>query len=135
MALINWEEKFQVNLNLIDNQHKKLVAILNRLHESMSKGKGSEVLESVIKDLITYTKTHFADEEKLMIENKYSQYDSHYIEHSNFITKVEQVYNDLSAGKIGLSMELMYFLKNWLLNHIMVVDKKFGDFMQTKSCA
>jgi len=135
MALINWEEKFQVNLNLIDNQHKKLVDILNRLHESMSKGKGNEVLESVIKDLITYTKTHFADEEKLMIENKYSQYDSHFIEHSNFIVKVEQVYNDFSAGKIGLSMELMYFLKNWLLNHIMVVDKKFGDFMQIKSYA
>ena len=132
MPLFDWNQNYLINNSKIDNQHKKLVDILNRLYDAMKVGKGNDILSGVIKELIDYTKVHFSEEEKLMIESKYPSYSSHFKEHSAFITKVEAVYKDFNSGKVGLSLELMQFLKDWLSNHILGVDKKFGEFVTQK---
>lgn len=50
MALFVWSDKYSVNINEIDNQHKKLVDILSSLHDSMKAGKGSEVLGKTLRN-------------------------------------------------------------------------------------
>jgi len=60
-----------VNIQSIDEQHKKLVALVNNLNDAMSSGKGQLIMGKILDDLVAYTKTHFATEERLMTTHTY----------------------------------------------------------------
>ena len=126
MAFIEWSDQLSVNNAAIDSEHKKLVNITNKLHEAMSKGEGSKVMENILVELISYTKTHFANEEKLMRANNYKDLDEHIIQHQSFVAEVEKFYHKFKAGSFVMSVSVLNFLKNWLVDHIQGRDKKFG---------
>ena len=73
---VEWEDKYSVGIKKIDNQHKKLIEIINRLYYSRG-NRPHTVLGKTIQELIEYTKTHFTDEERLMRENGYPDYQAH----------------------------------------------------------
>jgi len=102
--------------------------MINDLHDAMSQGKSHQILGRIIKGLVVYTKTHFATEEKYFDKFGYPETRSHKKEHTAFTRQVSEFKQDFDAGKIGLSIEVMRFLSNWLRNHIKNVDKKFGPF-------
>ena len=132
MRLINWEEKYSVKIKDIDDQHSKLIDLINQLHEAMKEAKGKEVVGGIISELVSYTKHHFSAEEKLMKENSYPEYAKHKTEHDNLTNKVVEFQNSYKSGKAPLSMDLMQFLKDWLVNHIMKVDKEYSGFLNSK---
>ncbi len=126
MFVFPWLDKYSVGVQKIDEQHKKLVELLNELASAMAEGKGKTVLESVLKKLIDYTIFHFNDEEKYFDKIDYPEAAEHRVEHVKLIEKVNQFKADFDEGKIGLTIELMRFLKNWLINHIAGTDKELG---------
>jgi hemerythrin len=131
MALITWSDKFSVQVKQLDEQHKKLIEILNRLHDAMKVGKGKEILEEVLGSLIIYTRKHFAAEEELMKVNNYPGYAVHKQEHNQLVVQVLDVQKQTQAGVV-LSQQVMSFLKNWLETHIQGTDKKYGPFLNEK---
>ena len=66
-AVIPWKSEYETGITEVDNQHKQLVDILNKLYEAMAVGKGKDVLESIFNELTSYTLTHFSTEEKYMV--------------------------------------------------------------------
>ena len=132
MALIKWSEKYMVNIGTIDTQHQKLISILNELLDAMGKGQGKLVLDKTFNELEDYTKTHFFEEEKLMVVYGYPDYNSHKAEHKSLINDLKNYKEDFKAGKSKLTLEVLDFLKNWLINHITVTDKKLGVHLSTK---
>ena len=70
MALIDWSESMSVGIPGIDEQHKKLVQMINELHEAMKARKAADVMGKILDELIRYTTTHFGFEEKLMQQQK-----------------------------------------------------------------
>ncbi|HOJ64747.1 MAG TPA: bacteriohemerythrin [Spirochaetota bacterium] len=132
MSLFIWEEKYSVNIKEIDEQHKKLVGILNELHTSMLGGKANNVLKKVLNELIDYTTYHFKTEEQLMTIHNYPKYDEHKASHKNLTDKVLSFYSELESGKKLLSVELLFFLKDWLVNHILGEDKMYSKFFNDK---
>lgn len=132
MALFVWNDTFSVNIKQIDEQHKKLVNILNNLHDAMKSGKGSQVLSNVFAELIRYAGEHFTTEEKLMTAYNYPEYSSHKLIHNGLTQKVVEFQKNFQQGQKALSMEVMDFLKNWLQNHILGTDKKYGPFLNSK---
>ena len=132
MALFNWSDNYSVSVAEMDSQHKKLLDILNELYEAMNQRKGNEILNKVLTDLINYTRMHFAAEERYMQTHNYPGYNDQKKEHDFFIEKIKGFQSDLNAGKLTLSIEISTFLKNWLVNHISVVDKKYGSFFNAK---
>lgn len=132
MALISWEEKYSVNVKEIDEQHKKLVKLVNDLHEAMSVGKGKAIMATVLQSLIDYTATHFAAEEKYMTKFNYPAYPQHKSEHDKFVKQVLDFQKGFAKGDLVLTLDVMKFLKDWLLNHILGTDKKFGPFFNEK---
>ena len=125
MALFIWKDEYSVNIKKIDDQHKKLVQILNDLHSSMLMAKANTVLEQFLKELIDYTKYHFKTEEDLMYDYKYDKISEHKESHKNFTDKVLQFYDDFQQGKKMITVELLFFLKDWLVNHISGEDKLY----------
>ena len=132
MALITWSEKYSVKNSTIDEQHKKLIGILNDFHDSMMAGKSNEMVEEILMRLIDYTKMHFGTEEKLMEKYAYPDKRAHEIQHIELVNEVGVYYNKLKQGKKFVNLELADFLKNWLNHHIMETDVKFGKFLFDK---
>lgn len=132
MSVISWNDKYSVQVNEMDNQHKELIIILNELYDAMSSGKSNQVLSSVLLKLLNYTRKHFAAEELFMHKCGYPGYESQKREHAAFITKIQEFQSSFNAGKITLSLDISTYLKNWLVNHISIEDKKYGAFASSK---
>ena len=135
MALFTWNDSFSVKVKQFDDQHKKLVDLVNKLHDSMKEGKGAAGAKEVLNSLITYTQTHFADEERLMKQHGYPSYEQHKKEHNQLVMKVSDIKKLIDEGKMLISHELMVFLKEWLVKHIQGEDKKYGPFLNGKGVA
>ncbi|MBI4978813.1 MAG: hemerythrin family protein [Spirochaetes bacterium] len=132
MSLIDWSETLSVSVRTFDEQHKRLIAIVNELADGMRARKGKETLAGVLKNLIEYTSVHFAAEEKLMSEHGYPDYAAHKHEHDDLVAKVLDFEKKYKADTILLSVELMNFLRDWLTGHIMKTDKAYAPFMNSK---
>ena len=125
MDLISWKDSLSVGINEIDEQHKKLVGLINKLFEAMSQGKSKEIMQAVLGELSNYVITHFATEEKLMKQLGYEEYDYHKQEHKFFIDKLNEFKIKFSSGNEAISIDLLNFLKDWLLRHIIGTDRKY----------
>ncbi len=132
MEIIKWVDTYSVGVEEIDNQHKRLVRILNELYNAMSVGKGRDILDKILNELSEYTVKHFYTEEKKMIVHGYPGYSEHKKEHNNFVEKIDDFKYQYAEGNTKITIELVNFLKDWLVNHITTVDKQLGDFLSKK---
>ena len=132
VALFAWSEKYSPNIQEIDDQHKKLIGMIVQLNDAMRQGKGKQVLGDVLGNLIQYTRSHFAAEERLLKANGYPEYDEHKAKHEKMTRKVADIYREYQDGKATITLEVMNFLENWLDKHIMGTDKKYGPFLKSK---
>ena len=132
MALIQWEPELSVGIAEIDQQHKKLIEMINDLNDAMIQGKEREILYEVIRGLIAYTKLHFGTEEKYFDQYEYDDREAHKARHKEFIQKVAQFRDDFIRGEMNTPAELMNFLNRWWLEHIKGIDKKYTAFFNSK---
>lgn len=132
MPLFEWSPDLSVNIKEIDAQHKKLIDILNLLHDSMRTGRGKDVMGKVLKDLTDYTVYHFNTEERLFEKHGYPEYRMHKRQHDDLTEQVVEIKKKFEAGQVAITVELMTFLKNWLNDHIRQSDKKYGAFLNSK---
>lgn len=123
--LIEWNDSFSVNVAEMDQQHRWMVAIYNRLHEAMARGRGNDVLEPIFDELVEYTETHFKDEEHYFDQINYADTQSHIIEHQAFVNRLAELQDKCHAGKAFLTIETLAFIRNWLNDHIKGSDKQY----------
>jgi hemerythrin len=125
MKLFEWQNNYNTDILEIDNQHKNLVRIINKFHDAMLIGKEKEILSVIVQQLFDYIKIHFSTEENYMVEFNFTDYEQHKKEHDDFRYKIFEVQRDFLDDKIALSSDLFLYLKNWLINHMLGVDKKY----------
>jgi hemerythrin len=130
MAFVNWNESYSVRINQIDEQHKKLFAIVNNLFEAMKQGKGNDVLGTVLKELENYTRLHLATEENLMKIHNYPRFTAHKMEHDRLVQQVKDLNDQFMNGNAALSIKVSNFLKEWLVNHIQKSDKDYSAYFK-----
>lgn len=95
----------------------------------MMERQGSKLLGGVLDELVDYTKTHFGHEEEIMTGKAYPHYLNHKAEHDRFVKQVSDFQEKFKAGTLGLSLQTMDFLRDWLFNHIMKVDQQLGKWI------
>lgn len=132
MALIEWSDEYSVRVQEMDSQHKKLVAMINDLHDAMKAGKGKDVLEAIIKGVVDYAGVHFADEERLLKTHGYAEHLQQRTKHQELNKQVQEFHRNFGSGKTVLTVEVMQFLKDWLVTHIKGMDKKYGPYLNGK---
>lgn len=128
--LFPWTDKLSVGITEIDNQHKKLVYLVNQLHKAMKTQKGAHESGKILDELAQYVVTHFKYEEDLFEEKQYPLQGEHIQLHKDLVDKVSAFHDEFKKGKAGLSMDLMYFLTDWLKNHIMKADKAYTPYLK-----
>lgn len=129
MPLIQWGPQYAVGHPEIDAQHEQLVAIINRLHDEMGKGRGREAMARVVHELDDYTRTHFAAEEVLMERHGYPDMAAHKEQHLDFIGALFDMVCKVESGKGSVSLDALKYLRGWLIGHIGSVDRRFATFL------
>jgi hemerythrin-like metal-binding protein len=132
MSIMVWSEKLSVGVERFDNEHKKLVEMLNGLHDEMLKGKAANVIGPLLSNLVKYTQTHFANEEALFKTHHYPNALTHKLEHDQLRKKAAEMDHAFKEGRINLSTDTMKFLKDWLTKHILGTDMQYKDFLNAK---
>ncbi len=131
MSLITWNDSYSVGIQSIDKQHEQLIHIVNKLFDAMSAGQGATITTQLLVELIQYTKTHFSVEEQYMQKHAYPHYDEHKRLHDNLIQQAGELKAKNDAGQ-QVTVEVMNFLKNWLIQHIQGADMKYSPFLKEK---
>lgn len=132
-VLIKWDQKqYGLDIPLIDEQHKRLVEIINKLFNSLLNGNLNNEIPEILKELIDYTHYHFKAEEDFFHIYYYPKTQYHEAEHNTFLIKMQEMQEKAKQNINVVSFELMQYLKDWLLNHILVSDKKYVPFLKSK---
>jgi len=127
MPLMEWSNAMSVGIASIDREHQQLVAMLNELYDGVQSGKGKETLAKILDGLILYTRVHFTNEESYFEKTGYADQVQHKAEHAALIEQVHAVQLKFETEPTAtLSIEVMSFLKNWLIEHIQGSDKSYS---------
>ncbi len=128
---INWTQNLSVGINEIDEQHKVWFEKANALFDACIQQKGKDYISHLLDFLDEYTKIHFSDEEKYMLQINYPEYSNQKGLHSSFINELEKLKSDYesSGGNVAVVINANQLILKWLTNHILLEDKKIGDFV------
>ena len=124
-----WSDAFSVGSQLIDNQHKSLVRMTNELFQGCERHDETLAFMRVIQSAVNYAKTHFATEERFMQKTNYPEAAIHKAEHEAFVVELLKQVREFEKGSCA-PIDFALYLKNWLLNHIAVSDKKYAPYLK-----
>ena len=119
-----WSDNYLVGNELVDNDHKEIFSMVDRLLEDDFSGR-PEKIKTVVGFLMDYVAKHFGNEEKLMVESSYPSTAAHIKQHAEFV-KVAQSFAAKLEGNlesVDLSMEVNEVIVDWLAEHVMISDK------------
>ncbi|MEI0478308.1 bacteriohemerythrin [Brachyspira pulli] len=127
---IIWEDKYKVGYKRIDDQHLELIEIINDLYACMENRDSEdenlkEAFKDALKKTVDYVAYHFSYEEKIMHAIKYSKLLEHSSYHKEFTQTIYKYVMSYENGSLKAIDDLVKYLKDWFLNHILVTDKKF----------
>ena len=133
MSMLMWSDSLSVSIAEIDEQHKGLVEMVNRVHDLLVSGEsGRPQVLDVIEDMRRYSVEHFGTEERYMDQFEYPEAPAHKLKHQEFIDKVTEIESGCANGACVLTMDILNYLSEWLVTHINDTDKKMGEFLKDK---
>jgi hemerythrin len=131
-SILNWCKGFEIGVEEIDKEHESIIEHFKKLYNSIKEGYVNDYFPELIKFLEHYINTHFEHEEKLQIECNYPQRKSHKKLHEDFKIQINDVitkYNKEEFKKADF-INLTLMIKEWLVHHILIEDKKISDFLK-----
>lgn len=128
MEKINWSQKYSVGVRSIDEQHKRVVLMLNRLIGAKNTTTRSDVISDLITQMTTYAQEHFKYEENLLAEIDFPLLDQHKQSHMEYRKKVVDFCRAVSLDVPDVPQVMLNFLANWWRNHILHEDMGFKSF-------
>ncbi len=129
MAFIDWSVALSIGFEEVDDDHKKLVGMVNKIHDTVDQDPDPDAVADLLEELISYTSWHFRHEERLMQNYGDPELFNHKQEHEDLERQATELYQKFLGGDNGVPAKLLPFLKAWLVNHIAGTDKKMGRFL------
>ena len=133
MTFLSWRSDYHVGNSQIDAEHQHLFKLINDFHEQCARGDVRRNLLLVLNSLVSYSEEHFQHEEAMMLEAGYPRLARQQAMHENLYSTIYALNEKLSREDAEVDTETAKFLKNWLVDHILVEDMDFGDFLRRKN--
>ena len=124
-----WDDSLSVDIQEIDEDHRKLVDLYNILKHSVVEGDATNYIEAVMEELISCTVWHFRHEERLMLKYGYDGFVEHKTEHQALIESAKALQQKLLQEDKPVSSEDIEFLEHWLIGHILGADMELGSYL------
>ncbi len=128
---ITWGPEWENGLKVFDDEHKVLVKYINQLYSGMCLGSTRDKEEKILEGLLDYTKKHFAHEEEYFAKVNYSGTEAHLKIHRDLEGTVLDFVENFKKDGAEVDANLMTFLRDWLINHIKKIDKKYLNELST----
>ena len=126
MALIQWKKEFSVGVTKLDDQHKKILKIVNQCIGQQCSTQNEREIEEILDFLQNYIKEHFKTEEEYMLKHQYSGYEEQRNEHNQFIDRLFEAQKEyLIHGRVT-SVNIFNFVWDWFSQHILILDKQLS---------
>ena len=129
---VTWKDSYSVGIDSIDQDHKKLLGMINQLQTAAHYQTDDALIEQTLNDLVDYTKYHFAREEDLMKANNYPDFDAHKKQHEEMVQQVSKFIDEYRVDQTRTIDNVTLFLKTWLINHINGSDQEYAPFFKEK---
>lgn len=126
MTFVTWSENLSLSVDQFDDHHKHLIGLINSTYEKFMTRDND--LGTLFDELIDYATYHFSAEEYWMEKQLYPKLALHKVEHAYFSRRVKEMHKDFVAGDSALGLEVLTFMKNWLIYHIAESDSEYGRF-------
>lgn len=124
---LQWEDKYSVGVKAIDDQHKTMFETINTLVDVLASVPQKADVDNIIQRLVEYKKFHFQTEEKYFDEFNYEGSEEHKQKHREFNQNLEALVKKHGDDSISMAFELVDFLENWLLDHLMTEDQRYVE--------
>ena len=133
MAYFEWADDLAIDHGPIDADHMKLVELVNRLHDATSEGRGMEVVEAILAELVDYTEAHLRREEQAMQAAGFPGLERHRQSHAKFVADLRHLQQRFEAGSMAVAAQLSAVLRDWLSLHIRRGDKELLHFLNERA--
>lgn len=130
MALIEWQPQLSVGIRQFDDDHKKLIALINDLWQANEEREGHTVLDRILGELADYVVYHFQREEELFRRWNFPGEARHRERHQFLTQRVVELRQQL-AGQATIAREVFDFLRDWLIKHILGEDMVYASYFRT----
>jgi hemerythrin len=121
-----------VGVATLDKQHRVIISVINELHEASQASVRSEIISGTLGRLTQFASQHFAAEELLLAEHGYPDLDDQKREHREYRLKVVALCQDTVDLQESVPRDLLAFLHDWWITHILESDKKFEAFLAAR---
>jgi len=128
----HWTETYSVNIAILDKQHQKLFDTVNELDQALRAGEGNSAVQQVLDKLVEYALIHFAAEESLMRKHDFPGLPTHRTQHELFRQQIAAYLLDHKAAKPGVPVSLLFFMQDWLKQHVLKTDKQYTAFLNAR---
>jgi len=132
---VEWKDFYTVGVDVLDDDHKRLIELINRFKTAYKYHTGEEFELEALNELVDYTKYHFEREEKMMEAAGYPDLEAHKAIHRSMISKVGEFQKEYQQTGHEALDGVASFLSEWLIDHINGTDKKYGPFMKKQTPA
>lgn len=127
MTFIVWNDSLDLQIDMIDEEHKVLINLMNKLHKQNSDGEPKETLKATLSELARYASKHFNDEEAYMASIKYQDLEVHKAIHQRLLDRISDFSQDFDNSDVKISEDFFNFLKIWVTSHIKGIDVKYAN--------
>lgn len=129
---VQWDDSLSVGIEVIDEDHKKLLGLINNLQTAAHYNTGEAFERQALEELVNYTKFHFQREEDLMQTHGYADLEEHKAQHAAMIAEVGRVLQAYETDRERTIEKLCHYLKQWLLKHIAGTDQAYAPYLHGK---
>ena len=135
---MQWTKDLSVGVDEIDSQHKELFNRINNLVTAIKQHRCKDEIDGTLKFLEEYAATHFAYEEHYMKDHCYDGYQQHRVHHAQYLANLSELKKEAAVPRVhgssyDLSVTTNQMVVDWIIDHILKVDGKFGEFMKTRA--
>lgn len=129
---LSWNDNLSVGIDVIDEDHKKLIGLINTLQTAVMYSSGETYERQALQEVVDYTVYHFKREEDLMSEHGYPNFEEHKKSHHKMIEEVNKLVDEYENNRDNAICDLTKFLKSWLIKHIAGTDQQYSQFLIDK---
>ena len=131
MSYIDWNDSYATGIKTIDDQHKKIIELINELIESLRDGREDLIIKEVLRDLADYASNHFGLEEEIFRKFHYEVKREHIDSHKDFIEKIKSLRSEEEISKGEIALKTLNYLRDWFRDHELKLDSDFGLYFKS----
>ncbi|MBN1951007.1 MAG: bacteriohemerythrin [Bacteroidales bacterium] len=132
VLFMQWRPDFNLGIEEMDNQHKKIVELINTLHEAFLENSTGEILKDIFSELIDYADYHFKAEEALFKKYNFPFAEEHIKMHVHFTEKINSLKKQYEQG-VPVTFRVISFMQKWLTNHILDADREYASLVRYRT--